>query len=96
MSQNVLVMIHSILTFQVLLGLSKHTKLGEADISGSYETNAENTKFFIDASVNRPCTTDEFTSDQNLPRVLFRQVLNFAPVRFNDISFVATDIIGAS
>ena len=69
--------------------------VGEADTSGDYETNnGDNTKFFVDVSVNRLCTTDEFTSEQNLPRELFRQVLNVAPARFNDISFVPIDVDG--
>ena len=40
--------------------------------------------------------TDEFSSNQNLPRELFRQVLNVAPGRFNDISFNAFDADGVS
>ena len=72
--------------------------VGEADTSGDYETNnaPDNTKFFIDVSVNRLCTTDEFTSEQNLPRELFRQVLHVAPARFNDISFVPIDVDGTT
>jgi hypothetical protein len=70
-----------------------YTTVDEAFDTGNYEgNNTDNTKYFIDVSVNRLCTTDEFTSEQNLPRELFRQVLNVAPARFNDISFVPIDV----
>lgn len=74
-----------------------YADVADVDTSGSYEANnGSNTKFFVDVSVNRVCTTDEFTSEQNLPRELFRQILNQAPARFNDISFNAMDVDGSS
>ena len=60
-----------------------------------YEANNDgSTKFFLDASVNRVCTTDEFSGNQNIPRELFRQILNQRPERFNDISFAEFDVAG--
>ena len=40
------------------------------------------------------CTTDEFSGNQNIPRELFRQILNKKPERFNDISFAEFDVAG--
>jgi hypothetical protein len=72
-----------------------YSDVNDVDTSGDYETNnADNTKFFIDASVNRVCTTDEFDHIQNLSRELFRQVLNQGSSRFNDVTF-ANITVGA-
>jgi len=66
-----------------------YASLSDVDTSGTYETNnaPDNTKFFVDVSVNRVGTTDEFESNQNLSRELFRQVLNQGVSRFNDVTF---------
>ena len=47
-------------------------------------------------SVNRVGTTDEFTSNQNLSRELFRQVLNQGVSRFNDVTFADITVGGAT
>ena len=79
----------------VMWAKSAYADVNDVFATGDYEANnGDNTKFFIDPSVNRVCTTDEFSSEQNLPRELFRQVLNVAPGRFNDISFNAFDADG--
>lgn len=67
-------------------------------IEGSYNgatydsIDADATFWFVDASVNRVGTTDAWTSNQNLTRELFRQILNGNPARFNDISFDDIDV----
>ena len=69
---------------------------GAASVNDTkYEANnAENTKIVLDASINRVCTTDEFTGNQNIPRESFRQFLNKKPERFRFI--VAFDFMGES
>ncbi len=68
-------------------------------IEGSYNgatydsIDADATFWFVDASVNRVGTTDAWTSNQNLTRELFRQILNGNPGRFSDISFDAIDVV---
>ena len=64
------------------------------DISGTlwkYATNAstavDNTGFVLDASSNLKCTTDNLTSNENICRELFNQILSGNKSRFNDISF---------
>ena len=62
-----------------------------------YEANnAEETKLFLDVSINRVCSTDEFSGNQNIPRELFRLILTKKTERFNhdDISFAAFDVTG--
>ena len=67
-------------------------------ISGTYngatydEIDADATRWFVDASVNRVGTTDAWESNQNLTRELFRQILNGNASRFNDISFDDIDV----
>jgi len=63
------------------------------DISGSlwkYATNAstaiDNTNFILDASSNVKCTTDHLTSNDNICRELFNQILYANKSRFSDIS----------
>jgi hypothetical protein len=63
------------------------------DISGSlwkYATNAstpiDNTNFILDASSNDRCTTDHLTSNDNICRELFNQILYANKSRFSDIS----------
>jgi hypothetical protein len=63
------------------------------DISGSlwkYATNAstavDNTNFILDASSNDKCTTDHLTSNDNICRELFNQILYANKSRFSDIS----------
>jgi hypothetical protein len=80
----------------LLWAKNAYTDINDVSEGGDYESNNEdNTKFFIDPSVNRVCTTDEFDSSENITRELFRQILNGAPERFNDISFVAVDVDGS-
>jgi hypothetical protein len=68
------------------------------DISGSlwkYATNAstavDNTNFILDASSNDKCTTDHLTSNDNICRELFNQILYANKSRFSDISFNIED-----
>lgn len=63
------------------------------DISGTlwkYATNAstavDNTNFILDASSNAKCTTDHLTSNDNICRELFNQILYANKSRFSDIS----------
>ena len=63
------------------------------DISGTlwkYATNAstavDNTNFILDASSNAKCTTDHFTTNENICRELFNQILHSNKQRFSDIS----------
>lgn len=64
------------------------------DISGTlwkYATNAstavDNTNFILDASSNAKCTTDHFTTNENICRELFNQIIYAKKDRFKDISF---------
>lgn len=67
-------------------------------ITGTYngatydEIDADATRWFVDASVNRVGTTDAWDSNQNLTRELFRQILHGNASRFNDISFDDIDV----
>jgi hypothetical protein len=63
------------------------------DISGTlwkYATNSstpiDNTNFILDASSNDRCTTDHLTSNDNICRELFNQILYANKSRFSDIS----------
>ena len=63
------------------------------DISGTlwkYATTAstaiDNTNFIVDASSNDKCTTDHFTTNENICRELFNQILHSNKQRFSDIS----------
>lgn len=63
------------------------------DISGTlwkYATTAstaiDNTNFIVDASSNDKCTTDHFTTNENICRELFNQILHANKERFSDIS----------
>ena len=68
------------------------------DISGTlwkYATNSstavDNTNFILDASSNDKCTTDNLTSNENICRELFNQILYAKKDRFKDISFNTED-----
>jgi hypothetical protein len=70
------------------------------DISGTlwkYATNAstavDNTNFILDASSNDKCTTDNFTTNENICRELFNQILHANKQRFKDISFNIQDAV---
>jgi len=63
------------------------------DISGTlwkYATTAstaiDNTNFILDLSSGDRCTTDHFTTNENICRELFNQILHSNKERFSDIS----------
>lgn len=63
------------------------------DISGTlwkYATTAstavDNTNFILDATADAKCTTDHFTTNENICRELFNQILHANKQRFSDIS----------
>ena len=66
----------------------------QADISGTlwkYATTSsravDSTEFILDASSNLKCTTDNLTSNENICRELFNQILNNNKNRFSDVVF---------
>jgi len=75
-----------------------YASYSDVNVTPPYQANngPDNTKFFVDVSVNRVCTTDEFDHEENLSRELFRQVLNQGVSRFNDVTFADVDVDGAN
>lgn len=72
-----------------------YASLSDVNETPPYQANnAGETKFFVDVSSERVCTTDEFDHKENLSRELFRQVLNQGSSRFNDVTFANIDVNG--
>ena len=80
----------------ILWAKNAYTDLSYVNDTDYEANNAENTKFFIDASANRVCTTDDFSGNQNITRELFKQLINQQPTRFNDISYSSIDVGGTT
>jgi len=84
----------------IMWAKNAYANYSDVNVTSPYEANnAENTKFFVDVSVNRVGTTDEFDHVQNLSRELFRQILHAQtgnPSRFNDVTFADVDVSGAT
>ena len=72
-----------------------YASYSDVNVTPPYQANnGDLSKFFVDVSSERVCTTDEFDHEENLSRELFRQVLNQGVSRFNDVTF-ANITIGA-